>query len=160
MGLCVGDYDNDTDLDFFITNYDADLLLRNNGDGTFTNVAEAVGVANEGVGWYASFVDYDNEGIAIFTSLTAMSMAHRRPIAIVSITIKTDNLLTVRMPSTSLLMLSHVAQLREILITMAMSISTSSTTPAIPFFKTTWIPAFRNLTIGSSNLRIDASKLS
>ena len=62
MGLCVGDYDNDTDLDFFITNYDADLLWRNNGDGTFTNVAEAVGVANEGVGWYASFVDYDNDG--------------------------------------------------------------------------------------------------
>lgn len=62
MGLCVGDYDNDTDLDFFITNYDADLLWRNNGDGTFTNVAEAVGVANEGVGWYASFVDFDNDG--------------------------------------------------------------------------------------------------
>ena len=62
MGLCVGDYDNDTDLDFFITNYDADLLWRNNGDGTFTNVAEAVGVANEGVGWYASFVDYNNDG--------------------------------------------------------------------------------------------------
>ena len=62
MGLCVGDYDNDTDLDFFITNYDADLLWRNNGDGTFTNVAEAVGVANEGVGWYASFIDFDNDG--------------------------------------------------------------------------------------------------
>jgi len=62
MGLCVGDYDNDADLDFFITNYDADLLWRNNGDGTFTNVAENVGVANEGVGWYASFVDYDNDG--------------------------------------------------------------------------------------------------
>ena len=62
MGLCVGDYDNDTDLDLFITNYDADLLWQNNGDGTFTNVAEAVGVANEGVGWYASFIDYDNDG--------------------------------------------------------------------------------------------------
>ena len=62
MGLCVGDYDNDADLDLFVTNYDADLLWRNNGDGTFTNVAEAVGVANEGVGWYASFVDYDNDG--------------------------------------------------------------------------------------------------
>lgn len=62
MGLCVGDFDNDTELDLFITNYDADLLWRNNGDGTFTNVAEAVGVANEGVGWYASFVDYDNDG--------------------------------------------------------------------------------------------------
>ena len=62
MGLCVGDYDNDADLDFFVTNYDEDLLWRNNGDGTFTNVAEDVGVANEGVGWYATFVDYDNDG--------------------------------------------------------------------------------------------------
>ena len=62
IGLCVGDYDNDTDLDLFITNYDTDLLWRNNGDGTFTNVAETVGVANEGVGWYASFVDFDNDG--------------------------------------------------------------------------------------------------
>ncbi len=62
MGLCVGDYDNDTDLDLFVTNYDEDLLWRNNGDGTFTNVAEDVGVANVGVGWYASFIDFDNDG--------------------------------------------------------------------------------------------------
>jgi len=62
MGLCVGDYDNDTDLDLFVTNYDEDLLWRNNGDGTFTNVAEEVGVANVGVGWYASFIDFDNDG--------------------------------------------------------------------------------------------------
>ena len=62
MGLCVGDYDNDADLDLFITNYDEDLLWRNNADGTFTNVAEEVGVANEGVGWYASFIDFDNDG--------------------------------------------------------------------------------------------------
>lgn len=62
MGLCVGDYDNDADLDLFVTNYDEDLLWRNNGNGTFTNVAEDVGVANVGVGWYATFVDFDNDG--------------------------------------------------------------------------------------------------
>ena len=62
MGLCVGDYDNDADLDLFVTNYDEDLLWRNNGNGTFTNVAENVGVANVGVGWYATFVDFDNDG--------------------------------------------------------------------------------------------------
>jgi len=62
MGVCAGDYDNDGDLDLFLTNFDEDVLWQNNGDGTFTNTAVEAGVANEGVGWYASFVDYDNDG--------------------------------------------------------------------------------------------------
>lgn len=42
----------------------ADVLYRNNGDGTFTNVAAAAGVTNpeEGRGMAAVACDYDNDG--------------------------------------------------------------------------------------------------
>ncbi len=42
----------------------ADVLYRNNGDGTFTNVAEEAGVTNpdEGRGMAALACDYDNDG--------------------------------------------------------------------------------------------------
>ena len=51
-GVAVGDYNNDGWLDMFVTSFgDTDelavgrhRLYRNNGDGTFTNVAEAAGV--------------------------------------------------------------------------------------------------------------------
>ena len=38
MGVTVGDYDNDGDLDLFVTSFGPDTLFRNNGDGTFTDV--------------------------------------------------------------------------------------------------------------------------
>ena len=41
MGTAVGDYDNDGDLDLFVTSFGADTLYRNNGDGTFTDVDES-----------------------------------------------------------------------------------------------------------------------
>ena len=37
-------------------------LLRNNGDGTFTDVSDAAGVRDAQWGWGAEFVDYDNDG--------------------------------------------------------------------------------------------------
>lgn len=44
-GVAWCDYDNDGDLDLYVTCYRlyADYLFRNNGDGTFTNVAKASG---------------------------------------------------------------------------------------------------------------------
>ena len=93
---------------------------------------------------------------AISTSSMAMLMAHRKPIVTVSITTKTDNLLTAPMHSTSLLMPSHAAQPRAILITMMMLISMSSIIPAIRSFKTILILALRD---AASTLSIDASKL-
>jgi hypothetical protein len=62
VGCAVGDYDNDGDFDIFAPNYGRNLLYRNNGNGTFTEVGRAlgVGVDNHAVG--ADWGDYDNDG--------------------------------------------------------------------------------------------------
>ncbi|MEM7202227.1 MAG: CRTAC1 family protein [Planctomycetota bacterium] len=65
MSVTPGDYDNDGDVDVFATNSGgvgkAHALLRNDGDGTFTDVAAAAGVAGFEFGWGASFLDVDND---------------------------------------------------------------------------------------------------
>ncbi len=64
-GMCVayGDYDNDTDLDIYITNTAAgNRLLRNDGGNSFTEVGAAVGVIHNQTCWGANFFDYDNDG--------------------------------------------------------------------------------------------------
>jgi len=62
VGCAIGDYDNDGDFDIFAPNYGHNLLYRNNGNGTFTEVGKAtgVGVENHAVG--ADWGDYDNDG--------------------------------------------------------------------------------------------------
>jgi hypothetical protein len=37
-------------------------LLRNNGDGTFTDISDSAGVRDGQWGWAAEFLDYDNDG--------------------------------------------------------------------------------------------------
>ncbi len=66
MGTDFGDYDGDGDLDIVVTNLDLENnnLYRNNGDGTFTDVALAAGVGGPSylhVGFGAEFLDYDND---------------------------------------------------------------------------------------------------
>ncbi len=61
------DYDNDGKLDLFVKNYASpNILYGNNGDGTFTPVPNAAGLANATLGGYhgtiCSFADYDNDG--------------------------------------------------------------------------------------------------
>ena len=62
MGVAVGDYDNDGYPDIFVTNYGKNILYRNNGDGTFTDVTAKAGVAGGGWSVSAGFFDYDNDG--------------------------------------------------------------------------------------------------
>jgi len=62
MGAAVGDYDNDGDPDIFVSNFGPDLLLRNNGDGTFTDVSAKAGIADDAFSASATFTDYDRDG--------------------------------------------------------------------------------------------------
>jgi hypothetical protein len=59
-----GDYDNDGDLDLFVTNYDPprDCFYRNEGDGQFTKVMEGAWVSDSGLGIGAAWADYNNDG--------------------------------------------------------------------------------------------------
>jgi hypothetical protein len=62
MGVAVGDYDNDGNSDLYVTSYGKNILYRNNGDGTFTDVTAKAGVAAGGWSVSAGFFDYDNDG--------------------------------------------------------------------------------------------------
>jgi enediyne biosynthesis protein E4 len=62
MGVAAGDYDNDGDVDLYVTNLGANVLLQNDGAGRFTDVTARTGVAGGGWSTSAAFVDYDGDG--------------------------------------------------------------------------------------------------
>jgi len=75
MGSTFGDYDNDGDLDWFVSSiYDPDMipdgnwgitgnrLYKNLGDGTFENVTLEAGVEHGYWGWGSCFADFNNDG--------------------------------------------------------------------------------------------------
>jgi hypothetical protein len=67
MGLAAGDYENNGHLDLVSTTFsdDYDILFRNDGTGTFTDVSYQAGIAPPTmpfVGFGDGFLDYDNDG--------------------------------------------------------------------------------------------------
>ena len=56
-GVTTGDYDNDGDVDIYITNVGANVLLRNVGDGKFVDVTATAGVGDSRWSSSAAFFD-------------------------------------------------------------------------------------------------------
>jgi hypothetical protein len=50
MGCAVADYDNDGDADLYVTNFGANTLLANSGQGSFVNATRTAGVGHQGWG--------------------------------------------------------------------------------------------------------------
>jgi len=67
MGVAPGDYDNDGDIDLFVTNINPDNRFhRNDSSGgtlTFTNIATAEGMDATGWAWGSTFLDANNDGL-------------------------------------------------------------------------------------------------
>ncbi len=64
FGTTMVDIDGDNDLDIFVAKYgfDANRMFINNGDGTFTDKAEEMGIATVANSIQGTFFDYDNDG--------------------------------------------------------------------------------------------------
>ena len=63
LGAAFGDLDNDGHLDLYVViNGGPNILYRNNGDGTFTDVTSEAGVGDVGFGSNAALGDIDNDG--------------------------------------------------------------------------------------------------
>jgi len=62
MGASWGDYDNDGDLDLYLTNYGPNILYRNMGDGRFEDVTKTAGVGDDRFSAGSAWGDYDRDG--------------------------------------------------------------------------------------------------
>jgi hypothetical protein len=61
-GPSVADYDRDGDLDLFVASYGPNFLYRNDGNGRFTETAQAAGVQGGALATPSRWGDIDNDG--------------------------------------------------------------------------------------------------
>ena len=62
QGAACADYDNDGNVDLYVTNFGVNVLYRNNGDGTFTDVTVHAGIGDPNWSSSACFLDYNQDG--------------------------------------------------------------------------------------------------
>jgi enediyne biosynthesis protein E4 len=69
MGVAVADFDNDGNLDLFVTGYGGNALYHNQGNCTFEDVTDKAGVRGGGFSTGAAWADYDRDGnVDLFVS--------------------------------------------------------------------------------------------
>ncbi|MFI4854479.1 MAG: FG-GAP-like repeat-containing protein [Phycisphaerales bacterium JB065] len=62
-GVSAADFDNDGDLDLYLSVYGApDVLLRNDGDWNWTNVTQSAGLGDTGAGCGLAWMDFNRDG--------------------------------------------------------------------------------------------------
>ncbi|MEW6235644.1 MAG: CRTAC1 family protein [Candidatus Omnitrophota bacterium] len=62
MGCAAADYDNDGDVDLYVTNYGDNRFYRNDGKGHFTDIIDEAGCQSSLLSTGVSFGDYDLDG--------------------------------------------------------------------------------------------------
>ena len=62
MGVLAGDYDNDGWTDLYVSNFGANQMWRNNGDGTFSDRTTETGTDDSRWSVAAAFLDFDRDG--------------------------------------------------------------------------------------------------
>lgn len=63
VDCAVADYNNDGNLDLFVATYGINKLYQNNGDGSFEEVSNKMGIGGNDHMVGASWGDYDNDGM-------------------------------------------------------------------------------------------------
>ncbi|MFB3788490.1 MAG: CRTAC1 family protein [bacterium] len=63
MGCAAADYDNDGDVDLYVTNKGPNRLYQNDGKGHFTDVMDHAGCQSLSYSTGVSFADYDRDGL-------------------------------------------------------------------------------------------------
>ncbi len=79
VGPGVADYDNDGDLDLYVSNYGPNALYRNDGGGKFVDVAPETNTAGDYHATTTAWGDYDNDGrIDLYVAAYLANMMHTR----------------------------------------------------------------------------------